>query len=106
QMNDISLFFRAIAVWFITNIGFLLLSWGVITFLYRLLKIRNKAKVILSVLLYANLAEVYGDWLCSCRRLIRISLMGSEAGAYNHIFSFASLIVFGVFIRFGRIGLK
>src|SRR5699024_7114901 len=28
QMNDISLFFRAIAVWFITNIGFLLISWG------------------------------------------------------------------------------
>src|SRR5699024_12050731 len=63
QMNDISLFFRAIAVWFITNIGFLLISWGFITFLYRLLKIRNKANVILSVLLYANLDEVYRDCL-------------------------------------------
>src|SRR5699024_11481532 len=61
QMNDISLFFRAIAVWFITNIGFILISWGFITFLYWLMKIRNKAKVILSVLLYANLVEVYGN---------------------------------------------
>lgn len=106
QMNDISLFFRAIAVWFITNIGFLLISWGVITFLYRLLKIRNKAKVILSVLLYANLAEVYGDWLFNWIRQIRISLMGSEGGPYNHIFSFESLIVFGVLILFVGIGLK
>src|SRR5699024_1779157 len=41
QMNDISLFFRAIAVWFITNIGFLLISWEVITLLYRFFNIQN-----------------------------------------------------------------
>src|SRR5699024_12636780 len=99
-MNDISLFFRAIAVWFITNIGFLLISWGVITFLYRLLKMRNKAKVILSVLLYAILAEVYGDWLFNWIRQIRISLMGREGGAYNHIFSLVSLIVLEILIFF------
>src|SRR5699024_12044359 len=28
KLNDISLFFIAISVWFITNIGFLLISWG------------------------------------------------------------------------------
>src|SRR5699024_6227720 len=66
----------------------------------------NKAKVILSVLLYANLAEVYGDWLFNWIRQIRISLMGSEGGPYNHIFSFESLIVFVILILFVGIGLK
>src|SRR5699024_12821467 len=37
----------------ITNFGFMLLSWGFMTFLYRLLMTRNMEKVIVYVLLYA-----------------------------------------------------
>src|SRR5699024_3058183 len=99
-MNDMSFLFNVITVWLITNVGFLLISWGFITFLYRLMKVRNRAKVILSVLLYANLAEAYGNWLFNWIRQIRITLMGSEGGPYHNIFSFESLIVFGILIFF------
>src|SRR5699024_3668297 len=62
----------------ITNFGFLLISWGFITFLYRLLKIRNRAKVILSVLLYALLSYSYISILLGLIQPLWFSMMGTE----------------------------
>src|SRR5699024_162211 len=89
----------------ITNFGFLLISWGFITFLYRLLKIRNRAKVILSVLLYALLSYSYISILLGLIQPLWFSMMGTE----NHfvgLLLFNTIFTYGIFIVFIGFGLK
>src|SRR5699024_2318518 len=89
---------------FITNFGFLLISWGYITFLYRLLKIRNRAKVILSVLFY-ELSDSYVSILLGLIEQLCFSIKGTE----NHfvgLLLFNTIFTYGIFIVFIVFGLK
>src|SRR5699024_9852656 len=96
-----------------TNFGFLLISWGFITLLYRLLKIRNRAKVILSVLLYSLLSYSYISIFLGLFQPLWFSMMGIENNfvgllLFISIFTYVIFILFfyGIFIVFIEFGLK
>lgn len=106
-MNEftIPILMNALTTWLITGVGFLLISWGMITLMYKLMKVQKSAKIVLSVLLYAMLAKGYLSMLLGLILQLKISSLPME-NYYGYPIWFVSIFTYVIFIVFVGFGLK
>lgn len=102
----IPIFMNILITWLITGIGFLLFSWGMITLLYKIMRVQASAKVVFSVLMYAMLAKGYISLLLGLIQQLMISITGIEFYYIPSISVFVSICTFVMLVIFVGFGLK